>query len=93
MLEYKCRGVRFGRERRTRQCVNDIQREDIMFEFLKSAQPLIDDNDETGTYADAFLQVPDVQQLDTAAREYGHEAHTRDYGQRRQVSRSAMGFA
>ncbi|NTJ44428.1 hypothetical protein G6L28_17675 [Agrobacterium larrymoorei] len=64
-----------------------------MFDFLKSTQPIVDNDEETGTYADALLQVPEVQLTRTTAREQGHEAHTRDYGHQREVARGALGFA
>lgn len=64
-----------------------------MFDFLKSAQPVLENEQETGTYADALLQVPDVQVNHTNAREHGHDAHARDYGQQREIARSALGFA
>lgn len=63
-----------------------------MFDFLKPAHTILDIDEETGTYADALLQVPDLQ-LTHAAREYGHDAHTRDYGDQREVARSSLGYA
>ncbi|UHS63337.1 hypothetical protein HRR99_17255 [Agrobacterium vaccinii] len=66
-----------------------------MFDFLKTAAPstVFDFEDETGTYADALLQVPDVEASRVTAREYGHEAHMRDYGAQREVARNSLGFA
>lgn len=64
-----------------------------MFEFLKTPAPSLVFEDETGTYADALLQVPDVEAIRVVAREYGHEAHRRDYGDQREVARSSLGFA
>ncbi|WP_296041668.1 hypothetical protein [uncultured Agrobacterium sp.] len=63
-----------------------------MFDFLKPAHTILDTDEETGTYADALLQVPDLQ-LTHAAHEYGHDAHTRDYGDQREVARSSLGYA
>lgn len=64
-----------------------------MFDFLKAAPHTIVDGDETGTYADAFLQMTDDKSDLAFVREYGHEAHLRDYGDQREVARSALGFA
>ncbi|QCI99743.1 hypothetical protein [Agrobacterium larrymoorei] len=64
-----------------------------MFDFLKTTQAIIDQDEETGTYADALLQVPEMQLTRNAAREYGHDSHTRDYGDQREVARSSLGFA
>ncbi|MDS7595540.1 hypothetical protein [Agrobacterium tumefaciens] len=65
-----------------------------MFEFLKpQPQTVIDDVEATGTYADALLNVPQPELSRSTAREQGHEAHTRDYREDRDVSRSALGFA
>ncbi|KQO83298.1 hypothetical protein [Rhizobium sp. Leaf262] len=64
-----------------------------MFDFLKAApQPVISE-EETGTYADALLQMPDLQVSRVVAREDGHNAHLRDYGDRREIARNALGFA
>ncbi|MEH3092747.1 MULTISPECIES: hypothetical protein [Rhizobium/Agrobacterium group] len=62
-----------------------------MFDFLKPAHTIVENDEETGTYADALLQVPELQ-LTNAAHEYGHDAHTRDYGDQREIARSSLGF-
>ncbi len=62
-----------------------------MFDFLKPIHTIVANDEETGTYADALLQVPDLQ-LTNAAHEYGHDAHTRDYGDQREIARSSLGF-
>lgn len=64
-----------------------------MFDFLKTPAPSIVFEDETGTYADALLQMPDLQVSRVVAREHGHEAHMRDYGDHREIARNALGFA
>ncbi len=64
-----------------------------MFDFLKTAQNTIASEEETGTYADALLQMPVMQVGRMVAREHGHESHTRDYGDRREVARNSLGFA
>ncbi|ANV25995.1 hypothetical protein CFBP5875_21325 [Agrobacterium pusense] len=65
-----------------------------MFEFLKpQQQPVIDDVEATGTYADALLNVTSPELTRSTAREHGHEAHSRDYCENRNISRSALGFA
>ncbi|MES5098064.1 hypothetical protein ABUK73_07520 [Agrobacterium sp. BA1120] len=64
-----------------------------MFDFLKTAPNSVVDEDETGTYADALLQMPDMQVNRVIAREHGHEAHLRDYGDQREIARSSLGFA
>ncbi|MBB3948576.1 hypothetical protein GGQ73_004564 [Rhizobium skierniewicense] len=63
-----------------------------MFDFLK-AQHIITQEEETGTYADAFLQMHDTQTDQPVSREFGHEAHMRDYGDQRIVARNVVGFA
>lgn len=62
-----------------------------MFDFLKPTHTIVENDEETGTYADALLQVPELQ-LTNAAHEYGHDAHTRDYGDQREIARSSLGF-
>ncbi|MGN8153531.1 hypothetical protein ACTJK5_14785 [Agrobacterium sp. 22094] len=62
-----------------------------MFDFLKPAHTIVENDEETGTYADALLQVPELQ-LTNAVHEYGHDAHTRDYGDQREIARSSLGF-
>lgn len=64
-----------------------------MFDFLKATAPVAILEDETGTYADAFLQMPELQVGRVQAREHGHEAHMRDYGDQREIARSSLGFA
>lgn len=64
-----------------------------MFDFLKAAPNPIVDEDETGTYADALLQMHDVQASLVLTHEHGHESHLRDYGDQREVARGALGFA
>lgn len=64
-----------------------------MFDYLKLMFRSANVDDETGTYADALLNVPTIQLQTNNAREYGHEAHARDYGSSRQVHRSAFGYA
>lgn len=64
-----------------------------MFDFLKTAPNAIVNEEETGTYADALLQMHDLQASLVVAREHGHESHLRDYGDQREVARSALGFA
>ncbi|PZU62724.1 MAG: hypothetical protein DI546_26450, partial [Rhizobium sp.] len=55
-----------------------------MFEFLKpQQQPVIDDVEATGTYADALLNVTSPELTRSTAREHGHEAHSRDYCENR----------
>ncbi|MCL6654960.1 hypothetical protein G6L37_29860 [Agrobacterium rubi] len=63
-----------------------------MFDFLKTQHTMIQE-DETGTYADALLQMREAQTDQTTIREYGHEAHLRDYGDQREVARNSLGFA
>ena len=62
-----------------------------MFDFLKPTHTFIENDEETGTYADALLQVPELQ-LTNAAHEHGHDAHTRDYGDQREIARGTLGF-
>ena len=62
-----------------------------MFDFLKPIHTIVENDEETGTYADALLQVPELQ-LTNAAHEYGHDAHARDYGDQRDIARSSLGF-
>jgi len=62
-----------------------------MFDFLKPTHTIVENDEETGTYADALLQVPELQ-LTNAAHEYGHDAHTRDYGDQREIARNSLGF-
>ena len=64
-----------------------------MFDFLKTTPDTVIHEDETGTYADALLQMPELQVSRTVAREHGHEAHMRDYGDQREIARNALGFA
>ena len=65
-----------------------------MFEFFKpQQQTVIDDVEATGTYADALLNVASPELTRSTAREHGHEAHSRDYCETRDISRSALGFA
>lgn len=64
-----------------------------MFDFLKTAQPVIDDVEATGTYADAFLQIPKVELRVSSSHERDHLAYVRDYGSKRTVSQNVLGFA
>ncbi len=64
-----------------------------MFDFLKTHHVAVEQDEETGTYADALLQVQELQMTSNPVREYGHDAHTRDYGAQREVARGALGFA
>ncbi|XUY29192.1 hypothetical protein RMR21_019395 [Agrobacterium sp. rho-8.1] len=63
-----------------------------MFDFLKT-QHIITQEEETGTYADAFLQMHDTRIDQPVSREFGHESHRRDYGDQRTVARNVVGFA
>lgn len=64
-----------------------------MFDFLKTPRTPTVSDDETGTYADAFLQMAELQASRTPIPEPGHEAHIRDYGSSRKVARASLGFA
>ncbi|KIQ03638.1 hypothetical protein RU07_06315 [Agrobacterium tumefaciens] len=64
-----------------------------MFDFLKTPRVSTVSDDETGTYADAFLQMAELQAARTTTPEPGHEAHIRDYGNSRKVARGSLGFA
>jgi hypothetical protein len=64
-----------------------------MLEFLRNQFRAVPESEETGTFADAALQMTPLQREFVNAREYGHEAYQRDYGQSRQIYRRSMGFA
>jgi hypothetical protein len=64
-----------------------------MIEFLKNQFRAAPECEETGTFADAAIQMTPLQREFVNAREFGHDAYMRDYGQGRQINRRSMGFA
>lgn len=64
-----------------------------MLEFLRKHWRNDEGGEDTGTYADATLQMTELQREAIHAREEGHNAYLRDYGKTRQIYRRSMGFA
>lgn len=64
-----------------------------MLQFVRNIFRAVPEGEDTGTFADATLQMTDFQRDFVNAKEHGHQSYQRDYGHTRKIHRRSMGFA